>query len=155
MAGPASAPPPVRPAAAGRRPRGPPAPDTGVQDERRLAETLATEEALAVLPGLAADLGTDPGVAEQLRREYETHLLVARAGDGSEADPAVRRDQDYTALRLALIGRKRATVLRLRDERRIDDTVLRQIQAPCVRCLPRCLLICLTSPGYSAINRQS
>jgi hypothetical protein len=31
-------------------------------------------------------------------------------------------------VRLALLTRKRATVVRLRDERRIDDIVLRQIQ---------------------------
>ena len=38
-------------------------------------------------------------------------------------------NDDYTALRLALIARKRATVVRLRDEGRIDDTVLRRVQA--------------------------
>jgi CPA1 family monovalent cation:H+ antiporter len=32
-------------------------------------------------------------------------------------------------LRLAVIARERATVVRLRDERRIDDTVLRQVHA--------------------------
>ncbi|MFG2378654.1 hypothetical protein ACGFY9_45290 [Streptomyces sp. NPDC048504] len=37
--------------------------------------------------------------------------------------------QDHLALRLALIANKRATVVRLRDERRIDDTVLRRLQA--------------------------
>jgi hypothetical protein len=44
-------------------------------------------------------------------------------------EPALRYDQEYTALRLAVIAHKRDTVLRLRDERRIDDTVLRQVQA--------------------------
>lgn len=33
-----------------------------------------------------------------------------------------------TALRLAALSHKRSTVLRLRDEQRIDDTVLRQVQ---------------------------
>jgi CPA1 family monovalent cation:H+ antiporter len=32
-------------------------------------------------------------------------------------------------LRLALLSHKRATLIRLRDEQRIDDTVLRQVQA--------------------------
>jgi CPA1 family monovalent cation:H+ antiporter len=44
-------------------------------------------------------------------------------------EPALRYDQQYTALRLAVLAHKRATVVRLRDERRIDDIVLRQIQA--------------------------
>ena len=55
---------------------------------------------------------------------------MLRASDGpTEDEPALRYDQQYTALRLAGIARKRATVVRLRDERRIDDTVLRQVQA--------------------------
>jgi CPA1 family monovalent cation:H+ antiporter len=40
----------------------------------------------------------------------------------------LRHDQHYAALRLALLARKRATVLALRDEQRIDDIVLRQFQ---------------------------
>jgi monovalent cation/hydrogen antiporter len=104
--------------------------DTSVEQERHLAETLATEEALAAIPRLAADLGTDPEVASRLRREYEKHLRVLRAGeDGADDEPALRYDQHYTALRLAVLAHKRASVLRLRDERRIDDTVLRQVQA--------------------------
>lgn len=103
--------------------------DTSVEQERHLAETLATEEALAAIPQLAADLGTDSEVTHRLRREYEKHLRVLRAGeDGADDEPALRYDQHYTALRLAVLAHKRATVLRLRDERRIDDTVLRQVQ---------------------------
>ena len=60
----------------------------------------------------------------------EWHLVVLsadRAGD--DDDPALRHDRHYTTLRLALLSRKRETVVGLRDERRIDDTVLRQVQA--------------------------
>lgn len=103
--------------------------DTSVDQERHLAETLATEEALAAMPQLAAALGTDSDVASRLRREYEKHLRVLHAGDdGADDEPALRYDQQYTALRLAVLARKRAAVVRLRDERRIDDTVLRQVQ---------------------------
>lgn len=107
--------------------------DTAVEEERHLAETLAAEEALAALPGVGAELGTDPDVMDRLRDEYEKHLRVLRArdaeADGVVDEPALRHDQHYAALRLALLTRKRATVIRLRDEKRIDDTVLRQIQA--------------------------
>ncbi|WP_020574932.1 Na+/H+ antiporter [Actinopolymorpha alba] len=104
--------------------------DTSAEEERHLAEVLAAEDALAAMPRVAAELGTDPEVIERLRREYEEHLLVLRAdGAGVDDEPAVRHDQHYTALRLALLAHKRATVVRLRDERRIDDTVLRQVQA--------------------------
>jgi monovalent cation/hydrogen antiporter len=104
--------------------------DGSVEQERHLAETLATEEAVAAIPQLAAELGTDSDVVSRLRREYEKHLRVLHAGDDGAADePALRYEQQYAALRLAVIARKRATVVRLRDERRIDDTVLRQVQA--------------------------
>lgn len=94
-------------------------PDTSTDEELRLARTRATEEALAALPALAAELGTDPAVADELRREFEEHL--------DHDKPAVQHKQHESALRLALLAQKRATVLRLRDEDKIDDTVLRRI----------------------------
>lgn len=104
--------------------------DTSVHEERLLAQTTATEEALAALPEIAAELGTTSEVVERMRHEYETHLLVARADGGETDDEALlRHDRHYTALRLVLLARKRATVVRLRDEGRIDDTVLRQVQS--------------------------
>ncbi|MFJ8021494.1 Na+/H+ antiporter [Streptomyces sp. NPDC096311] len=104
--------------------------DTSVDEEQFLAETAATEEAIKAMPQLAADLDADPKVVEWLRQEYEAHLATVRArGVGADDDPALRHNQHYTALRLALIAHKRATVVRLRDERDIDDTVLRRLQA--------------------------
>jgi CPA1 family monovalent cation:H+ antiporter len=103
--------------------------DTSVEEERLLADRVSTEDAYAALPGLAAELGTDPEVVDRMLTEYGQHLQVMRAdGDGADGEPVLRHEQDYAALRLALIAHKRATVLRLRDEQRIDDTVLRQVQ---------------------------
>jgi Na+/H+ antiporter len=103
--------------------------DGSVEEERRLAETLATEAALAALPGVAEELGTDPEVVDRTRREYEEHLQVVHAdGDREDDEPVLRHEQHYATLRLALLARKRATVLALRDEQRIDDIVLRQFQ---------------------------
>lgn len=104
--------------------------DTAVENERHLAETRATEEALHAMPQLAAGLGTDPDVVDRLSREFDKRLQLLRAhGDGTADHPAVRHDEHYTALYRALIAHKRATVVRLRDERHIDDTVLRHVQA--------------------------
>ncbi|MFK0159473.1 Na+/H+ antiporter [Streptomyces sp. NPDC090499] len=103
--------------------------DTSVDEEHLLAETLATEEALKALPHLAAQLGTGPKVVEWLRQEYEAHLATVRASGAGSDDPALLHNRHYTDLRLALIAHKRATVVRLRDERQIDDTVLRRLQA--------------------------
>ena len=105
-------------------------PDTSVDEEHNLAETTAVEEAIKAMPQLAAGLRADPKIAEWLRQEYEAHLSSVRARSaGAADDPALRQHRDYVALRLALITHKRATVVRLRDERRIDDTVLRRLQA--------------------------
>ena len=105
--------------------------DQDARHEHRLADHVALEEALAALPEVAAELGTDPVAANRLRGEYEEQLRVLLERDSAAQDtgPAVRVNQDYTTLRLALLSRKRAAVLALRDDRRIDDVLLRQIQA--------------------------
>ena len=90
------------------------------------------------MPAIAATLGTAPEITDMTRREYEKRLRVSQAGDPDDDsvdidDDAAERlrefDSQYRELRLALLGNKRATVLRLRNEHRIDDAVLRQIQA--------------------------
>jgi len=105
--------------------------DDGVAAERHLAEITATEEALEALPRIAGSLGTDDEVVDRTRTEFDEHLAILRArdGDAEDADGTIRLDDEYVDLRLALLAHKRATVIRLRDERRIDDTVLRQVQA--------------------------
>ena len=105
--------------------------DGGLEDERRLAETVATESALAALPVVAERLGTDPKITARMRTEYQKHLriLAARAPDTEDDELALRYDQQYTALRLDLLALKRETIVRLRDEQRINDEVLRGLQA--------------------------
>ena len=102
--------------------------DTSVGDERRLAESAVLDAASQALPGTAAELGTDQRVIDRVRRELakSRELLAA---DGAADNPAVVHDDQYTALRLALISRQRATLLQLRDDQSIDDIVLRQVQA--------------------------
>jgi CPA1 family monovalent cation:H+ antiporter len=103
--------------------------DLSVTRERHAAEIQATEEALAAIPELADRLEIDEKVAEKLVIEYEKHLRVLHAGDEESQDEQARQfDRQNTELRLAVLGFKRATVVRLRDEGRIDDIVLRHIQ---------------------------
>lgn len=104
--------------------------DTSAAEELVLAKRMAAEEAFSAMPGIARALGVDDEVLDRIRAEYEEHVSAMTAGlDGDEDSPAVVRSRQYAELRLALIARKRATVVRLRDTRVIDDTVLRQIQA--------------------------
>ncbi|WP_405496438.1 Na+/H+ antiporter [Streptomyces sp. NBC_00096] len=102
--------------------------DTGTEEELRLTETTATEDALAALDTLAADLGAGPQPTDQLRLELQHHLDVLTADPGGN-HPALRHAADATALRLAVVAHKRATVIRLRDTQQIDDTVLRRYQS--------------------------
>src|SRR5262249_4578690 len=103
--------------------------DTGVEEERALANRVAAEEALAALPEIASRLGTDDHVVERTRMEYLTRLRMLEDPNNVEDDHDVRHETHYAELRLEMLLVKRATVVRLRDERRIDDTVLRQIQS--------------------------
>lgn len=102
--------------------------DSSMADELRTARVTATREALEVLPELARVHGVEEEVVDRMTKEYEEKLLALENPDGDEAEVATamarRRD-----LSLELLARKRATVVRLRDERTIDDAVLREIQA--------------------------
>ncbi|MDN3357271.1 Na+/H+ antiporter [Actinomadura sp. DC4] len=101
--------------------------DAAIERERRLAEITATERALDALSALAGDLGTGEDVAGRLRAEFDQRLRVLRA-DEEEAGDALDWEEQYTALRLAVLAHQHETVVRMRDEGEIDDTVLRRIQ---------------------------
>jgi CPA1 family monovalent cation:H+ antiporter len=97
--------------------------------ERRRAEIAATEDAVAVLPVLAARTGANQEITEQLLTEYERRLRVLRAGhDDTSDDGAASWEQQYENLRSAVIAHKHDAVVRMRDIGEIDDEVLRQIQ---------------------------
>jgi len=100
--------------------------DTGVAEERHLAEVRTTQAAYDAITGTAAELGTDALVVDRVRHEIDKQRALLEA-DGAADDPAVQHDDQYTALRLALVARKRGTLLALRDDRSIDDIVLRQV----------------------------
>jgi Na+/H+ antiporter len=102
--------------------------DTSVAEERRLAEVVTTDAAFDALETTAAELGADERVVERVRHEMEKRRKLL-AADGAAYNPIVQHDDQYTALRLALIARKRVALLELRDAQRIDDIVLRQVQA--------------------------
>jgi len=103
-------------------------PDTEAEQESLMAQRVASEEAAVALPELAAQLGTSDAVHELLRQEHDKHLRTLHADNTEDAERHRAYNDEYTALRLAVTAHKRATMLRLRDERRIDDTVLRQLQ---------------------------
>ncbi|GAQ51263.1 hypothetical protein [Streptomyces acidiscabies] len=105
-----------------------------------LAELIHASGVLAVVVTLVVQGLLLPGVVRWARLPRDTSvdeeqilagtLATVRARSAGTGDsPALLRNRHYTDLRLALIATKRATVVRLRDEARIDDTVLRRLQA--------------------------
>lgn len=103
--------------------------DTSPHAERHLADVVALESALEALPGLATELGVDPDLENATRQEYQDRLEFLRLdGETPEAQESAEQNQRETALRLALLKRKKAAVVDLRDARRIDDSVLRAVQ---------------------------
>ncbi len=102
--------------------------DNSVAEERRLAEMATTDAAYDALESTAAELSTNEMVIERVRHDLEKRRKLL-AADGAVDDPVVQHDDQYTALHLALIARKRVALLELRDSQRIDDIVLRQVQA--------------------------
>ncbi|HEX5088415.1 MAG TPA: Na+/H+ antiporter [Nocardioides sp.] len=102
--------------------------DSSVDDEVQYAEEYTLDAAIEALETTASELGIDEMVIERVRHELDKQrTLIAAAG--AEADPAVQYDDQYTSLQLALISRRREALLELRDEQRIDDIVLRRVQA--------------------------
>ncbi|GAA2752716.1 Na+/H+ antiporter [Amnibacterium kyonggiense] len=104
-------------------------PDEDVEHELEDAEIAATTAALESLPAAAESLGVGEIAVERSRRELEAQLRTFRSEEDDDLDEDQQAERDYAALRLALVRRKREVILGLRDERRIDDIVLRRIQA--------------------------
>lgn len=102
--------------------------DASDRDERRLAESTTSQAALDALAEVADELGTAPPVVARTHRELEDHLAALAAADDPDDDSPAEHGRQYASLRLALLARKRAALVELRDERRIDDDVLRQVQ---------------------------
>jgi len=103
--------------------------DETIDQERRQAEIAALEAALEAFTGLVDDLGTDREVAEHLRESYARRLRVLRGEENSGGGSASDWERQYADLHLALLACKHATVVRLRDQNDVDDTVLQQVQA--------------------------
>ena len=101
--------------------------DTSVAEETQLAEEFTLDAAIEAIDATAAELGSGQTVVERVRHELDKQRKLL-AASGSDGDPIVQHDDQYTSLSLALIARQREALLELRDEQQIDDIVLRRVQ---------------------------
>jgi len=100
--------------------------DDGVTDkEERMARIKANQAALANLDESRGRV--DPKVAERLRVEYEDRLRQLEVGDGGAVGGHRGRSEYRLVLQEALEVERRV-ILQLRNERAINDEVLRRIQ---------------------------
>jgi monovalent cation/hydrogen antiporter len=104
--------------------------DESHADELRLARCHGAQAALDALPLVAAEVGVDEDLQNRLHAEYKKHAaLVKASGDGSTANDAEERSDLIRQVRLGVLEHKRRAITELRDQRRIDDIVLLELQA--------------------------
>lgn len=102
--------------------------DESVAEEVQLAEVATLDAAIEAIDATALELGVGDKVIVRVRHELDKQRRLL-AANGADGDPVIEHDNQYASLSLALIARQRDALVQLRDERRIDDIVLRQVQS--------------------------
>jgi CPA1 family monovalent cation:H+ antiporter len=103
--------------------------DAAHADELRLARCYGAQAALDALPLVAAELSVSDELQNRLQAEYRQHAaLVKINGDGSAPNDAEERSEVIRQVRLGVLEYKRRAITELRDQRRIDDIVLLELQ---------------------------
>jgi monovalent cation/hydrogen antiporter len=104
--------------------------DESHADELRLARCHGAQAALDALPLVAAEVGIDEDLQNRLHSEYKKHAALVRASDkNSTRNDAEERSDLIRQVRLGVLEHKRRAITDLRDQRRIDDIVLLELQA--------------------------
>ena len=104
--------------------------DESHADELRLARCHGAQAALDALPLVAAEVGINEDLQNRLHAEYKKHAALVRASDdGSTRNDAEERSDLIRQVRLGVLEHKRRAITDLRDQRRIDDIVLLELQA--------------------------
>ena len=104
--------------------------DMAHADELQLARSRSAQAALDALPTVAAQLDVEKQLLNRLQKEYEEHAAFAEAsGDVSGTSDAAERNDLLRRVRLGVLEHKRRAVTDLRDQNRIVDIVLREVQS--------------------------
>jgi len=104
--------------------------DTSRADELQLARCRGSQAALDALPVVAGEIGISDELLKRLKKEYEEHAALVEAGGDAEAPNEVAERNDLLRrVRLGVLEHKRRAIIELRDQNRIDDIVLREVQS--------------------------
>jgi CPA1 family monovalent cation:H+ antiporter len=103
--------------------------DSSLQEEERKARLQANQAGLAKLAEVAKQRPVEESVLGRLRAEYEERIEQLGAPESSNAPAKLSLfAPEYEELLREILGEERKTILRLRNERAINDHVLRRIQ---------------------------
>ncbi|OBF21420.1 Na+/H+ antiporter [Mycobacterium kubicae] len=105
--------------------------DVAKADELQLARTRGAEAALEALPVVARELGVSQKLMNRLQKEYEEHAMIVEASAETtpENNHIAEAGDLIRQVHLGVLEHKRRAITELRDQRRIDDIVLRELQA--------------------------
>lgn len=104
--------------------------DTAYAEELQLARSVGAKAALDALPVVASELGASPKMLSRLQKEYdERAAIVTESDDGSSSNDLAKRDDLVRRVRLGVLDHKRRAITTLRNQKVIDDLVLRELQA--------------------------
>jgi CPA1 family monovalent cation:H+ antiporter len=103
--------------------------DVAYAEEVQLARCRGTQAALDALPMVAAELGVSDELLGRIRKEYEEHAAIIMADDDdSRVHGLAKRNELVRQVRLRVLEHKRREILSLRNQKIIDDIVLRELQ---------------------------
>ncbi|WAJ43200.1 Na+/H+ antiporter [Mycobacterium sp. Aquia_216] len=104
--------------------------DVVYAEEVQLARCRGTQAALDALPAVAAQLGVSDELLGRIRKEYEEHAAIIMANDDdSRVHGLAKRNELVRQVRLGVLEHKRREILSLRNQKIIDDIVLRELQS--------------------------
>ena len=104
--------------------------DVAHADELQLARSRSAEIALEALPTVASEVGLSQDTLRRLQKEYEEHAALVMANDEcSAATDLAERNELVRRVRLGVLEHQRRAVTALRNQNRIDDIVLRELQS--------------------------
>jgi Na+/H+ antiporter len=103
--------------------------DVSRADELQLARCRGAQAALEALPVVAAEVGASEELVRRLRKEYEEHAALVEAGDAEGSNEVTERNDLLRRVRLGVLEHKRRAITELRDQNRIDDIILRELQS--------------------------
>ena len=103
--------------------------DVAYVQELELARTRGVQAALDALPTVADEVGIGDDLRRRLQKEYEEKAALAQATeDGSTNSRLVKGKEKVRRVRLGVLEHKRREIISLRNQKIIDDIVLRELQ---------------------------